>query len=195
MVVFQMRDWNLSLNYMMLVPAVYVAFHLMKKYRDFTLWAEMLGFMLLSFCIMLELKIGYFSALYIISGAQLSLLLREVAQEKVENQQKFIWVTRKIPILTFVLGLTLGRSFSPDVAWMGIGILSVAVPIQRLLLTGWAKWPMISHFCFILLTAGLYYNFLLLQDQQSIHIGTALVIGYWMFRTYHLSREFKGKKA
>jgi len=195
MVVFQMRDWNLSLNYMMLVPAVYVAFNLMKRYRDFTLWAEMMGFVLLAFCIMLQLKIGYFSALYIISGAQLSLLLREVAQERVGNHQKFIWVTRKIPILTFALGLTLGRSFSHDIAWMVIGILSVAVPVQRLLLTEWAKWPMISHFCFILLTAGLYYNFLLLQDQTSIHIGTALVIGYWMFRTYYLSKEFKGRKA
>lgn len=189
-----MRDWNLSLNYMMLVPAVYIAFNLMKKYRDFTLWAEMLGFLLLVFCIMLELSVGYYASLYIISGAQLSLLLREVALESVENRPKFIWVTRKIPILTFVLGLTLGKSINPEVAWIGIAILSVAVTLQRIVLTGWVKWPLISNFCFILLVAGLYYNFEMFQAQKSIHIGTSLAIAYWMMRTYLLAREFRGKK-
>lgn len=189
-----MRDWNLSLNYMMLVPAVYIAFHLMKKYRDFTLWAEMLGFLLLVFSILLELTVGYYASLYIILGAQLSLLLREVALDSVENRPKFIWVTRKIPILTFVLGFTLGKSVSLEVAWVGIAILSVAVTLQRIVLTGWAKWPIISHFCFILLVAGLYYNYQLFQGPKSIHLATALAVAYWMFRTFLLAREFKGRK-
>ena len=193
MVVFEMRDWNLSLNYMMLVPAVYVALHLMKKNKEFTLWAEMLGFLILVFSIMLQIQIGYFSSLYIIAGSQLSGLMKDYGMSKVPNLKKFIWVTRKIPILTFVLGLTLGRTVDFDAAWIGLVIMSLAIIIQRLILTGWAKGPVISHIGLLILAIALYYNFLLLEGNTSVHTGTALVVVYWMGRAFQLSREHRCK--
>lgn len=119
-----MRDWNLGLNYIMLVPPAFVAFQLMKRYNQLLLWVEMLGFLILAFSIVFQYMFGMQNALFLIIGAHLAGLVVLDNDKNSTYQSKKLWVRRKIPFLTLMVGISVTKNLSNEFIWASLVILS-----------------------------------------------------------------------
>ncbi|GAB4009519.1 MAG: hypothetical protein Fur0010_00300 [Bdellovibrio sp.] len=188
-----MRDWNLSLNYMMLVPPTYVAFHMMKKNLNFLLWVEMIGFLATCFSILFQFTFGIQGGIYLVLGSQLANFVQSRVESNDVVRKKSLWVARKLPFLIFLIGISVGRNLPIEYGWMIAGILSGGLVVQGFIFYRGQFSKVMTFLSMPLMIVLLYLIGNNIEGIWLVHLSSGVVVTCWMMRTFFIAKELKTK--